>query len=303
MEEVLGTCLDRGIKVVANAGGLNPAGLRRRRCGALATRLGLHRRRRLRRGRRPAPTGSTSCSAPATPLAHLDTGAAARARPGRRRSRPTPTSAAGASSRRSAAGADVVVCRRVTDASLVVGPAAWYFGWARDDWDALAGAVVAGHVIECGAAGHRRQLRLLRRRCPTSSTRASRSPRCAADGIARHHQAPGHRRAGLGRHRHRAAALRDRRARPTRTPTSSRASTPSGSTAGRARPGARSAGTRGSRRRPRQGGHQLPRRLPQLDDVRAHRPRHRGQGRAGRGDAVRRCSAAATQLRRRSTCG
>jgi hypothetical protein len=47
-------------------------------------------------------------------------------------------------------GADVVVCGRVTDASLVVGPAAWWHGWARDDWDALAGAVVAGHVIECG---------------------------------------------------------------------------------------------------------------------------------------------------------
>jgi hypothetical protein len=49
------------------------------------------------------------------------------------------------------AGADIVVTGRVTDASLVVGPAAWRFGWARDDWDRLAGAVVAGHVIECGA--------------------------------------------------------------------------------------------------------------------------------------------------------
>ena len=39
----------------------------------------------------------------------------------------------------------------MTDASLVVGPAAWHFGWARDDWDGLAGAVVAGHVLECGA--------------------------------------------------------------------------------------------------------------------------------------------------------
>uniref|UniRef100_UPI0015F00228 acyclic terpene utilization AtuA family protein n=1 Tax=Pseudonocardia pini TaxID=2758030 RepID=UPI0015F00228 len=53
------------------------------------------------------------------------------------------------------AGADVVVCGRVTDASLVVGPAAWWHDWATADWDALAGAVVAGHVIECGpqAAG------------------------------------------------------------------------------------------------------------------------------------------------------
>ena len=49
-----------------------------------------------------------------------------------------------------AAGADVVVTGRVTDASLVVGPAAWWHGWSPTDWDALAGAVVAGHVIECG---------------------------------------------------------------------------------------------------------------------------------------------------------
>jgi hypothetical protein len=48
-------------------------------------------------------------------------------------------------------GADVVICPRVTDASLVVGPAAWRFGWRRDDWDRLAAAVIAGHIIECGA--------------------------------------------------------------------------------------------------------------------------------------------------------
>src|SRR5436190_2140172 len=47
--------------------------------------------------------------------------------------------------------AQVVVTGRVTDASLVVGPAAWHHGWERDDWNALAGAVVAGHVLECGA--------------------------------------------------------------------------------------------------------------------------------------------------------
>jgi hypothetical protein len=48
------------------------------------------------------------------------------------------------------AGADVVVTGRVTDAALVVGPAAWWHGWGRHDLDALAGAVAAGHVIECG---------------------------------------------------------------------------------------------------------------------------------------------------------
>jgi hypothetical protein len=49
-----------------------------------------------------------------------------------------------------AEGADIVVCGRVTDASLTAGPAAWWHGWRADDWDALAGAVLAGHVIECG---------------------------------------------------------------------------------------------------------------------------------------------------------
>ena len=48
------------------------------------------------------------------------------------------------------AGAEVVVTGRVTDASLVVGPAIAHFGWTPTDFDALAGAVVAGHVIECG---------------------------------------------------------------------------------------------------------------------------------------------------------
>lgn len=48
-------------------------------------------------------------------------------------------------------GADVVVTGRVTDASVAVGPAIYEFGWDRENFDALAGAVVAGHVIECGA--------------------------------------------------------------------------------------------------------------------------------------------------------
>lgn len=49
------------------------------------------------------------------------------------------------------AGADIVVCPRVTDASLVIGPASWHFGWQQDEWDKLAGALWAGHAIECGA--------------------------------------------------------------------------------------------------------------------------------------------------------
>jgi hypothetical protein len=48
-------------------------------------------------------------------------------------------------------GADIVVCPRTTDASLLVGAAAWRFGWTPADLDCLAGTVVAGHIIECGA--------------------------------------------------------------------------------------------------------------------------------------------------------
>ena len=47
--------------------------------------------------------------------------------------------------------ADIVICPRVTDASVVIGPAAWKFNWQRNDYDQLAGALVAGHIIECGA--------------------------------------------------------------------------------------------------------------------------------------------------------
>ncbi len=47
-------------------------------------------------------------------------------------------------------GADIVVCPRVTDAAVVIGPAAWKFNWRRDNYDALAGALAAGHIIECG---------------------------------------------------------------------------------------------------------------------------------------------------------
>jgi hypothetical protein len=50
-----------------------------------------------------------------------------------------------------AQGADIVICGRVSDASLAMGPAAWWHGWKQDDWDPLAGAVAAGHLIECSA--------------------------------------------------------------------------------------------------------------------------------------------------------
>ncbi|HYA67708.1 MAG TPA: acyclic terpene utilization AtuA family protein [Acidimicrobiales bacterium] len=148
MEHVLGTCIDRGIKVVTNAGGLNPGGLARR-LRTLATELGVAARVAhvegddiLDRLPRLREAGNA--------LAHLDTGRALADAPG------TPISANAylggfGIAEALSGGADVVVTGRVTDAALVVGPAIWHFGWGRSDWDRLAGAVAAGHVIECGA--------------------------------------------------------------------------------------------------------------------------------------------------------
>ena len=119
----------------------------------------------------------------------------------RARSPPTPTSAAGASPSACAPARDVVVTGRVTDASLVVGPAAAHFGWARTDFDELAGATVAGHVIECGAAGDRRQLRLLHRDRRPDRTPGFPIAEIAADGSAVITKHAGHRRRGDGRRR------------------------------------------------------------------------------------------------------
>jgi hypothetical protein len=63
---------------------------------------------------------------------------------------PTPTSGGFGIARCLDAGADIVVTGRVTDASVIVGPAISHFGWTRADLDAMAGATAAGHVIECG---------------------------------------------------------------------------------------------------------------------------------------------------------
>src|SRR6476660_4793120 len=93
LEDCLGLALDKGVRIVANAGGLNPAGLATA-VRALADRLGL-----------------------SVNVAHVE--------------------------------GDDLAAR--SDASVIVGPAAAHFGWGRADYDALAGAVAAGHVIECGA--------------------------------------------------------------------------------------------------------------------------------------------------------
>ncbi|WP_329288536.1 acyclic terpene utilization AtuA family protein [Streptomyces sp. NBC_01455] len=124
LEECLGLAHERGVRVVANAGGLNPAGL----AGAvreLAGRLGIPVR-----------------------VAHVEGDDLTRGHPGTLAAHAYLGGAGIAACLRE--GADIVVTGRVTDAALVTGPAVAHFGWAPDAYDRLAGAVVAGHVLECG---------------------------------------------------------------------------------------------------------------------------------------------------------
>ncbi len=141
MEQVLAACKERGVKVVTNAGGLNPAGCAEK-VRDIAAKLGVDVKVAHVEGDDLLPR----VDGLRPQLAHLDTGAPLTGEP------LTANAYLGGWGIAAAleAGADVVVCPRVTDAALVVGPAAWWHGWALDDWDRLAGAVVAGHVIECG---------------------------------------------------------------------------------------------------------------------------------------------------------
>ncbi len=148
MEEVMGTCLDSGIKVVTNAGGLDPDGCADA-VAEVADRLGLSPRIAYVNGDDLLPrlTELTESGAlqpfvegdnlgdpeaetfePLTANAYLGCWGIVEALD---------------------RGADIVITGRVTDAAVVCGPAAWRHGWSRDDFDQLAGAVVAGHLIEC----------------------------------------------------------------------------------------------------------------------------------------------------------
>ena len=146
MEQVMGTCLDRGIKVVSNAGGLDPD-----HCAdavsEVAARLGLSPKIAYVNGDNLMGRLEEFREV-GVDLAHFETGAPV----GDISRFITANAYLGCFGIVEALnqGADIVITGRVTDAAVVCGPAAWHHGWARDDWDALAGAVVAGHVIECG---------------------------------------------------------------------------------------------------------------------------------------------------------
>jgi hypothetical protein len=129
LEECLGTALDKGVRIVTNAGGLNPAGLAAA-VRALADRLGLDAKvTHVEGDDLVGRADELGFGSPLAANAYLGAWGIVDCLN---------------------AGADVVVTGRVTDASVIVGPAAAHFGWSRTDYDALAGAVAAGHVIECG---------------------------------------------------------------------------------------------------------------------------------------------------------
>ncbi|MFB9259562.1 acyclic terpene utilization AtuA family protein [Dietzia aerolata] len=133
LEDCLALALEKKVKIVANAGGLNPAGLAAA-IGELGARLGLGPKIAYVHGddlidRVGELSIPSDAGHPVTANAYLGAFGIARCLD---------------------AGADVVVTGRVTDASVIVGPAISHFGWGRDDLDALAGATAAGHVIECG---------------------------------------------------------------------------------------------------------------------------------------------------------
>ncbi|WP_332668188.1 acyclic terpene utilization AtuA family protein [Aeromicrobium sp.] len=129
MTESMALAKERGVRIVANAGGLNPAGLAAK-LREIAESQGLSIVIAHVEGDDLLDRADEfSFGDVMTANAYLGAFGIAAALQG---------------------GADVVVTGRVTDASVVVGPAIAHFGWGRDDLDQLAGAVVAGHVIECG---------------------------------------------------------------------------------------------------------------------------------------------------------
>lgn len=146
LADVMGACLERGIKVVSNAGGLDPDGCAEE-IHEIATRLGLSPKIAYVRGDDLMPRLPELVAA--NELRHFETGDPIQD-PGRFLTANAYLGCWGIVDALSN-GADIVVTGRATDAAIVCGPAAWHHGWKRTDWNPLAGAVVAGHLIECSS--------------------------------------------------------------------------------------------------------------------------------------------------------
>lgn len=129
IEDCFGLALEHNVQIITNAGGLNPAGLAEK-LRKVAADLGLDAKvAHVEGDDLLSRADALGLGAPLTANAYLGAWGIVECL---------------------TAGADIVVTGRVTDASVLVGPAAAHFGWGRTDYDQLAGAVVAGHVVECG---------------------------------------------------------------------------------------------------------------------------------------------------------
>jgi hypothetical protein len=150
MKQILPTCVDRNIKVIANAGGVNVEG-----CAAavreVASGLGLSGKVKIGivTGDNILP-GIDDLLARGIELRNMDTG------------HPLATVRDRIQSANAYLGAapivealqkdaNIVITGRATDTGLTLGPMIHEFGWATDDWDKLAAGTIAGHIIECGA--------------------------------------------------------------------------------------------------------------------------------------------------------
>lgn len=140
LRPVLADCLQHGIRIVSNFGAANPQAAARtihRLAQALGTRTPriavVHGDDLSGPAHRPLLAQALAERMPAQELVSANAYIGAQ-----------PIAAA------LQAGADIVVCGRVSDPSLVVGPAMAHYGWAWDDWDRLGRATMVGHLLECG---------------------------------------------------------------------------------------------------------------------------------------------------------
>jgi len=149
LERVLPTCREKGIRILANAAGVNPHACLRavsatvRKLGLRGVRIGVVEGDDILEDLR-------GLVAAGEPFANMDTGEPIAAHLEQVRSANVYLGAVPVVEALRQ-GADVVVAGRVTDPSLVVAPMIHEFGWSLEEYDKLAAATVAGHVVECGA--------------------------------------------------------------------------------------------------------------------------------------------------------
>lgn len=148
VEDVAATCKARNIKIVTNAGGLNPKSMAAE-VEKILESLGVDSKVAWIDGDNLMDS-LDDLQGQGEALTNLDTGVDLK------NGNQKPVTAnvyfgAWAIKEALDKGADIVIAPRVTDAAVVIGPAAWKFNWQRNDYDALAGALAAGHIIECGA--------------------------------------------------------------------------------------------------------------------------------------------------------